>query len=116
MANSRIKSIETYENAQKDLKNHLIIKEKDLEKPNENLETLNVSIQAPERSIPELLYQLGDLEAFSFNRYENGIDYLEQVIDKHIESEFHAKSFFTLAFIYDTKGDTIKAKANSRQP
>jgi len=115
MANSRIKSIETYENAQKDLKSHSIIKEKDIEKPNENLETLNVSIQAPERSIPELLYQLGDLEAFSFNRYENGIDYLEQVIDKHIESEFHAKSFFTLAFIYDTKGDTIKAKVNRKK-
>ena len=115
MANSRIKSIETYENAQKDLKNHLIIKEKDLEKPSENLEKLNVSIQTPERSIPELLYQLGDLEAFSFNRYENGIDYLEQVIDQHIESEFHAKSFFTLAFIYDDKGDTIKAKINRKK-
>mgnify|MGYP007000309909 len=42
MANSRIKSIDTYENAQKNLKNHLIIKEKDLEKPSENLENLNV--------------------------------------------------------------------------
>tara|TARA_B100001250_G_scaffold414484_1_gene453178 strand:- start:2671 stop:4401 length:1731 start_codon:yes stop_codon:yes gene_type:complete len=110
MANSRVKSIEIYENAQNDLKNHQIIKEKDIEDNSENLETLNVSIQTPKRSIPELLYLLGDLEAFSFTRYDNGINYLEQVIDQYKDSDFHAKSFFTLAFIYDSKGDTINAK------
>ena len=90
----------------------MTIKDKNLEKTEENSQTLKVSIQTPKRSIPELLYQLGDLEAFGFNRYENGINYLEQVIDQYKESNFHAKSFFTLAFIYDTINDTINAKIN----
>ena len=111
MANSRIKSIEDYENAEKDLENHeLILKSNNASK---NLDTDSTSsvitIETPSRTIPELYYQLGDLEAFSFNRYDKGIYYLNKIIKEYKESPYNPKSYFTIAYIYEIKGDTLNA-------
>ncbi|MBT4554996.1 MAG: hypothetical protein HOC41_04880, partial [Candidatus Marinimicrobia bacterium] len=69
----------------------------------------SVSIIKPDRSIPELYYQLGDLEAFSFNRNSEGIAFLQKIITDYSESSFHAKSMFTIAFMYESNGDSLNA-------
>ena len=69
----------------------------------------------PSRGIPELYYQIADLEAFSFNRYDESVEYLNKIINNHPSSEFVAKARFALIYVYDVKGDTIstmKAKEN----
>ena len=42
--------------------------------------TLNISLVAPVKSLPELYYQLADLEAFSFARYSESINIFEKII------------------------------------
>jgi len=70
----------------------------------------SVSIKVPDRSIPELYYQLADLEAFNFNRVAQGIDLLNKIISEYPDSPFHPKSIFTLAFMYESMGDSLRAE------
>ena len=113
MAKSRSKSIGIYQEAQKDLESHLTISKQDstfLTAESDSIVT-GVSVITPDRSIPELYYQLADLEAFSFNRYTQGIQYLNKIISDHPESSFHAKSMFTIAFMFENMADSTKAQS-----
>tara|TARA_Y100000590_G_C15733047_1_gene1017699 strand:- start:993 stop:2756 length:1764 start_codon:yes stop_codon:yes gene_type:complete len=67
------------------------------------------TLKSPEKSEPELLYQLGDLEAFTFNRLDQGIEFFNRIVTHHPESPFHSKSLFTLSLVYDDIGDSINA-------
>jgi tetratricopeptide (TPR) repeat protein len=113
MAKSLSKAIGTYQEAQKDLETHLTILTQDSTQVSTELDTLNpvVSVVTPDRSIPELYYQLADLEAFSFKRYTQGIQYLNQINSEYPESPFHAKSIFTMAFMFENMADSVNARS-----
>ncbi|MBH10360.1 MAG: hypothetical protein CMG74_08430 [Candidatus Marinimicrobia bacterium] len=66
----------------------------------------------PKQSKPEILYQLGDLEAFTFERLDKGIGYFNQIVHEHSDSPFHSKALFTLTLIYRNLGDTLNAIQN----
>ena len=113
MAKSLSKAIGTYQEAQKDLETHLTILTQDSTQASTELDTLNpiVSVVTPDRTIPELYYQLADLEAFSFKRYTQGIQYLNQIKSEYPESPFHAKSLFTMAFMFENMADSVNAQS-----
>ncbi len=127
MAKSLSKAIGTYQEAQKDLETHLTILSQDTTQVSTEsdtsvfdpetgeaiIETLNplVSSVTPDRTIPELYYQLADLEAFSFKRYAQGIQYLNQINSEYPESPFHAKSIFTMAFMFENMADSVNAQS-----
>ena len=113
MAKSLSKAIGTYQEAQKDLETHLTILTQDTTQVSTELDTLNpiVSVVTPDRTIPELYYQLADLEAFSFKRYAQGIQYLNQINSEYPESPFHAKSIFTMAFMFENMADSVNAQS-----
>ena len=77
------------------------------------IDTTNASLPKevrPDRTIPELYYQLADLEAFTFDRYEQSISYLEKIIDEFPESKFKSKSMFALVFVYEALNDSVSAE------
>ena len=127
MGKSLSKAIGAYQEAQKDLETHLTILTQDTtqistesdtsvfdpETGEAIIETLNplVSAVTPDRTIPELYYQLADLEAFSFKRYTQGIQYLNQINSEYPESPFHAKSIFTMAFMFENMADSVNAQS-----
>ena len=108
MAKSRSKAISTYQEAEKDLDSHGNIPiEEDTTQAASYQDTLStsVSIIIPERTVPELYYQLADLEAFSFNRYPLAIEFLNIIINEYPDSPFQAKSIFALAFVHESMGN-----------
>ena len=112
MAKSRSKAISAYQAAEKDLDSHRIISiEKDTTHVVSDQDTLNtsVSIIIPERTVPELFYQLADLEAFSFNRYPQSIEFFNIIINEYPDSPFQAKSMFALAFVHESMGNKEEA-------
>jgi tetratricopeptide (TPR) repeat protein len=113
MAKSLSKAIGTYQEAQKDIETHLTILSQDTTQVSTEPDTLNslVSVVTPDRTIPELYYQLADLEAFSFKRYAQGIQYLNQINSEYPESPFHAKSVFTMAFMFENMADSVNARS-----
>ena len=48
------------------------------------------------KTMEELLYLLGDIEAFSFDRIDSGIVYFEKIIKMNSLSPFVPKSIFFL--------------------
>ena len=104
-AKSRVKSIGIYQKAKNDIE--LIISQSSNQKSDS---TLSVSTVAPEKTLPELYYQIADLEAFTFSRYAESINMFEKVISEYPETEFKPKSMFALNFIYYQLQDTLKAK------
>ena len=113
MAKSRSKAISTYQEAEKDLDSHGNIPiEEDTTQAASYQDTLStsVSIIIPERTVPELYYQLADLEAFSFNRYPLAIEFLNIIINEYPDSPFQAKSIFALAFVHESMGNKEAAE------
>ena len=100
-----------YQKALTDLDIHSKIESHDtiLVEPGNDSLIAGVSIDSPDRTVAELYYQLADLEAFSFNRYEQGIQFLTKIIANFPESPYQVKSMFTMVFIYENMGDTLKA-------
>ena len=113
MAKSRSKAISTYQEAEKDLDSHRNIPiEEDTTQAASYQDTLStsVSIIIPERTVPELYYQLADLEAFSFNRYPLAIEFLNIIINEYPDSPFQAKSIFALVFVHESMGNKEAAE------
>ena len=104
MANSRINAIDTYNDVKKDLETYQSLKK--IEGEFDDSTKTNVSVVLPDKTVPELLYHIGDLEAFTFKRYNIGIDYFNMIIEKHRNSSFNPKSHFALMFIYDIIEDS----------
>ena len=104
MANSRISAIDTYNDIKKDLETYQSLKK--IENEFDDSTKTNVSVVLPDKTVPELLYHIGDLEAFTFKRYNIGIDYFNMIIEQHRNSSFNPKSHFALMFIYDIIGDS----------
>lgn len=116
MAKSHSKSITTYQNAKKDIDRHINMNDAaeaiNLAKEQDTTNSLQMSVsveKAPQRSLPELYYQLADLEAFSFKRYIQSKDLLYKIINEYPESDFKPKAMFALVFVYESLADTNSA-------
>ena len=114
MAKSHSRSITTYLKAQADIDRHKNMLEASESisqidsKDSTERELKSVSIEkAPDRDLPELYYQLADLEAFSFNRYNESEIFLNKIIKDYPESEFRPKAMFALIFVYESLEDLI---------
>ena len=108
-AKSKISAIDIYLQAEQDLETHLAAVKNVPDSGNVGNDSLK-SIAIPERSMEELYYQLADVELFRFNRNEEGILYMEKIISDYPGSPFHPKAMFTLYFVYENNGDSLKAK------
>ena len=60
------------------------------------------------KSIHELLYLLGDIETFSFDRVDSGIVYFERILEQDLSSQYYPKALFTLSMIYTELADSSK--------
>ncbi len=58
-------------------------------------------------SYEELLYLIGDIESFSFNRIDSGIVFFEKILEKDPNSPFFPKALFTLSMIYESIDDSV---------
>ena len=108
---SKSLAINTYQNTEKEIDK---INLKDPQK-NEVDSTLNVSLITTVKSLPELYYQLADLEAFSFFRYSESIKIFEKIILEFPDSDFRPKSIFALIFVYDQLNDSLSSQSNKEE-
>ena len=111
MAKSRSKAIKLYQDSQNDIVTHekIIAMDSTRSVAENDSSALQISLVAPKISIPELYYQMADLEAFTFQRYQKSIIYLKKIISEHLESEFTPKAMFALVFVYEALGDSLLA-------
>ena len=113
-SNGKIKAIDTYLKAMDDLDQYNTaptLFDTTNTTVNDTTDTKQVAldIKFPEKTQPELLYQIGDLEAFRFDRLDDGIKYFNQIVENYPNSPFHPKSLFTLSLIYKDSGDSVRA-------
>ena len=113
MAKNYSKAIDLYQIALKDMEKH---KKIDVAEDSIVEDTLIDSTQQstpkeirPDRTVPELYYQLADLEAFTFDRYQESISYLNRIIEEYPESKFKSKSMFALVFVYEELNDSTSS-------
>ena len=116
MAKSHSRSITTYQKAEKDIGRHKSMNDaveavtEAKEQDSTTALQMSVSVEkAPQRTIPELYYQLADLEAFSFNRYKQSKDLLYRIINEYPDSNFKPKAMFALVFVYESLADSNSA-------
>ena len=105
-AKSRSKSIGLYQKIEKEIDGFISKSSK-----TEPDSSMGVSVVEPEKSLPELYYQLADLEAFTFTRYLESIRLFEKIILEYPDTDFKPKSMFALSFIYNQLNDSLKAQS-----
>ena len=113
LANSRVKTIdkyldiyEKYQNSQRENKNEV-----DSLALNKNLvnDSLSTMVKENKKTIPEITYELADIEWFGFKRKNESIKYFMNIINNFSNSPFHPKALFTLSYIYMTVDDSTEA-------
>jgi len=113
MAKNYISAIDQYQKASSDLKIHEQMDDSELfENSSESSDSTKLYVsqtKRPDRTVPEIFYQLADLEAFTFDRYNQSILYLEKIINEYEESDFRAKAIFSSIFVYNSLNDTASA-------
>ena len=108
---SKAMAITTYQKTEKEIE---VLSLKD--STNKEVDsTRSVSLATPVKSLPELYYQLADLEAFSFARYSESIKIFEKIILEFPDTDFKPKSIFALIFVYDQLNDSLKSQSNSKE-
>ncbi len=113
-ANRRIKVIEAYQKAQQELR---ITREMLLSvaappdtSGNDTVNTEStVDTLQFRTTVAKNLYQLGELEAFHFNRPDTAQHYFREIIDRFPESDLRPKAMFTYAYLKELGGDTLTA-------
>ena len=115
MAKNYVKAIELYQTAVKDLELHQKVNDSKkaldmVEIPDSTQEVIPKEVR-PDRTEPELYYQLADLEAFTFDRYEQSTVYLNKIIEEYSETPFRSKSLFALVFVHQALGDTVSSES-----
>ena len=113
MAKNYSRAIDLYQIAVKDIEQHskMDISE-NIAVSDSLIDSTKTSIPKevrPDRAVPELYYQLADLEAFTFDRYEESILFLKRIINDFPESKFKSKSMFALVFVYEALDDSISS-------
>ena len=107
---SKVKAITNYQNTLKEIETINLMDSENIEVDS----VLSVSLVTPEKSLPELYYQLADLEAFSFARYPESIKIFEKIITEFSDTEFKPKSMFALIFVCDRINDSLKSQLNRK--
>ena len=113
MAKNYSRAIDLYQIALKDIEQHskMDISE-NIAVSDSLIDSTKTSIPKevrPDRAVPELYYQLADLEAFTFDRYQESILFLKRIINDFPESKFKSKSMFALVFVYEALNDSISS-------
>lgn len=106
-AKTKVISLNLYQTTQESIKT-LLLSDSDQATSDS---TKRVSVAMPLKSLPELYYQLADLEAFSFSRYNESIKIFEKIILEYPDSNFKPKSIFALIFIFEQLNDSIKVES-----
>ncbi len=110
LAKNYSKAISVYEEAIRDIQYY---NNKDNQKIFSQNDTTHLSVSrtdSPSKELPELYYQIADLEAFSFNRKNKAIEILNKIINQFPDSPFKPKALFSLVFIYETLSEKSLAK------
>jgi len=106
IAESKIKAIDTYNQSLNSLKIYDSIKSDTLLADTTSSDSINNKADKISKSYEELLYQIGDLETFSFERLDTGIVFFKRILENDSTSKFYPKALFTLSLIYSEIGDT----------
>jgi len=106
IAESKIKAIDAYNESLNSLKIYDSIKSDTLLADTTSSDSINNKADKISKSYEELLYHIGDLEAFSFERLDSGIVFFKRILENDSTSKFYPKAIFTLSLIYSEIGDT----------
>lgn len=106
IAESKVKAIDAYNEALISLKIYDSIKSDTLLTDTTSSDSINNKVDKIVKSYEELLYHIGDLEAFSFERLDTGIVFFKRILENDSTSKFYPKALFTLSLISSEIGDT----------
>ena len=109
ISDSKIKAIDAYNKSLEDLKIYETIKADTVLKDTVVSDSINNKIIKPSKSYEELLYHIGDIEAFSFERLDTGIVFFKKILENDLGSKFYPKALFTLSLIYSDIDDTVNS-------
>ena len=110
IAESKIKAIDAYNESMNSLKIYDSIKSDTLLADTTSSDSINNKADKISKSYEELLYHIGDLEAFSFERPDSGIVFFRKILENDSTSKFYPKAIFTLSLIYSEIGDTTGSR------
>ena len=109
IAQNKIKAIEGYTESLNGLKIYESIASDTMALDTTLSDSIKKKNPMPSKTYEELLYHVGDLEAFSFDRLDTGIVFFKKILDNDSTSKFYPKALFTLSLLYNDIGDTIKS-------
>jgi tetratricopeptide (TPR) repeat protein len=109
IAQNKIKAIEGYSESLNGLKIYESIASDTMVLDTTLSDSIKKKNPKPLKTYEELLYHVGDLEAFSFDRLDTGIVFFKKILDNDSTSKFYPKALFTLSLLYNDIGDTIKS-------
>ena len=109
IADSKIKAIEGYSESLNSLKIYESVSLDTMAADTAINDSIKKKNPEPSKTYEELLYHLGDLEAFSFDRLDTGIVFFKKILSNDSTSKFYPKALFTLSLIYSDIGDTIES-------
>ena len=109
IADSKIKAIERYSESLNSLKIYESVSLDTMVVDTALNDSIKKKNPKPSKTYEELLYHLGDLEAFSFDRLDTGIVFFKKILSNDSTSKFYPKALFTLSLIYSDIGDTIES-------
>ena len=110
IAESKIKAIDAYNKSLEDLKIYETIKADTLLNDTAVVDTIKNDISKPSATYEELLYHIGDIEAFRFERLDTGIVFFKRILENDPDSKFYPKALFTLSLIYSGVDDSINSE------
>jgi len=104
---SKIKAIDKYIDALASLKKY-DVKLDTLSNDSIKVDSTKIVDEMPKKPLQELLYLIGDIEAFSFERVDSGIVYFERILEEDSSSQYYPKALFTLSMIFAELADSLK--------
>ena len=110
ISDSKIKAIDAYNKSLEDLKIYETIKADTVLKDTVVSDSINNKIIKPSKSYEELLYHIGDIEAFSFERLDSGVVFFKKILEHDSDSKFYPKALFTLSLIYSDIDDSLNSE------
>tara|TARA_B100000424_G_scaffold268232_1_gene262628 strand:+ start:4300 stop:6039 length:1740 start_codon:yes stop_codon:yes gene_type:complete len=110
IAQKKIKAIDDYSESINNLKVFEVIESETIPNDSAVMDSVNEKASQIKKPFEELLYHIGDLNAFSFDRLDTGIVYFKRILQRDPKSKYYPKSLFTLALIYNQRGDTNESE------
>jgi len=119
-ANLRKKEITEYQESETKIEElekelTLIYSELDTIKSDSIQSIKNSEIIQKKITIAENLYNLGELEAFHFDRSDSSMKHFKRITDEFTDSDYYPKSLFVLYYLYRERDDTLKANLYSEK-